>query len=65
MIPKSRAGKALAFGVLALAAKNQQSVTYLTADLGTTVVTYEIRGMTGPEVAAQLRGPLAEYGVRI
>jgi hypothetical protein len=66
VVSKSRAGKALAFGVLALAAQNQQNAAYLTVEMGNGVaVTYEVKGMTGPELAARLRGPLGECGVRI
>jgi hypothetical protein len=66
VVSKSRAGKVLAFGVLALAAQNQQNAAYLTAEMGNGVaVTYEVKGMTGPELAARLRGPLGHYGVRI
>jgi hypothetical protein len=66
MIAKSRAGKALMFGVLALAAKNQQNAAYLTIDLANGLAaTYQVAGISGPELAARLRGPLGVYGVRI
>lgn len=66
VIAKSRVGKAVAFGVLAAAAKSQESVGYLMIDLANGgVITYQVEGMTGPSLAATLRGPLATYGIRI
>lgn len=65
-VAKSRAGKAIMFGVLAAAARSQQSAAFLTIDLANgAAATYEVKGMTAPELAARLRVPLATYGVRI
>ena len=66
VISKSRGEKILAFGVVGLAGRDQQDAAYVTADMGGGLaVTYQVTGMTGPELAARLRGPLGAYEVRI
>jgi hypothetical protein len=64
MVKKSRKGKAAMFGVLALAARNQQNATYVSIPLtGGTAVTYEVKGIAAPRLAAKFRPELAKYGV--
>lgn len=65
IVKKSRKGKALAFGVLALAAKGQQNAALMTIGTSRGSMTYEVAGLTGPELAAKLRGPLAALGIRV
>ena len=66
VISKSRGEKVLAFGVVGRSSRDQQDAAYVTADMGDGLaVTYQVTGMTGPELADRLRGPLGAYEVRI
>ena len=61
---KSRVGKALAFGVLAFAAKNSQKTAQITVWLENGLVTlYEIEGKSGPAVRGQVQPFLSEHGI--
>lgn len=66
VLKKSRAGKAVMFGVLAMGARNVQSATYLTIPLANgEAAVYEVSGIAGPALAAKLRPALAQYGVNV
>jgi hypothetical protein len=62
---KSRAGKAVVFGVLAVAAKSSQSTAEITVNLKDgNVAIYELKGTSGPKVRAKLQPFLAAHEVR-
>ena len=61
---KSRAGKAVMFGVLALAAKSTQNAAEITIQLkDSNVALYTVAGMTGAQVRAKVQPFLMSNGV--
>ncbi len=61
---KSRAGKAIAFGVFALAAKNTQNAAEITIQRKDgNVALYSVAGKTGAQVRAKIQPLLVEHGV--
>jgi hypothetical protein len=61
---KSRAGKAIAFGVFALAAKNTQNAAEITVQRKDgNVALYTVAGKTGAQVRAKIQPLLVEHGV--
>jgi hypothetical protein len=63
-IKKSRAGKALAFGVFALGARNTQSAADITVVLKDgNAAMYQVPGVTGQRVRGKVNALLVEHGI--
>ncbi len=65
LAPKSRAGKVLAFGVVGLAAKSTQMVSYVLCDTATGTATFQVNGMAPEVVAAKLTNAVTPLGVLV
>jgi hypothetical protein len=64
MASKSRIGKALMFGVFALAAKNSKPVAHVTVELKNGQATlYEVTGQSGPQVRGRIQPFLSQHAV--